>query len=99
MFLLSWMPPSLLPFPGVWFKTWWGSSLVAQLVKDPALSLLWLGLLLWRGFSSCPGNLRVLQVEFSTQTPWFQGSINSKYLEMSAVSCACPPSPYKLGTF
>ena len=29
---------------------------MAQWVKDPALSLLWLGLLLWRGFDPWPGN-------------------------------------------
>ena len=30
---------------------------MVQLVKDPALSLLWLpGSLLWRGFNPCPGN-------------------------------------------
>ena len=33
------------------------SSLVMQLVKDPALSLLWVGLLLWCRFSPWPGNL------------------------------------------
>ena len=32
------------------------SSLVAQWVKDPALSLLWLWLLLWQGFNPWPGN-------------------------------------------
>ena len=29
---------------------------MAQQVKDPALSLLWLGLLLWHGFVPWPGN-------------------------------------------
>ena len=33
----------------------WG-SLVAQLIKGSRLSLLWLGLLLWRGFYSWPRN-------------------------------------------
>ena len=35
-------------------KIEWGSSLVTQWVKDPVLSLLWLGLLLWRGFDPWP---------------------------------------------
>ena len=34
-----------------------GSSLVAQWVKDLALSLLWLRSLLWRGFDSWPQEL------------------------------------------
>ena len=32
------------------------SSLVVQQVKDPVLSLQWLGSLLWLGFHPCPGN-------------------------------------------
>ena len=32
------------------------NSLVAQWVKDPIVSLLWLGLLLWHRFDSCPWN-------------------------------------------
>ena len=35
---------------------------MVQWVKDPALSLLWLWLQLWRGFNSWPGNFRILQV-------------------------------------
>ena len=35
---------------------------MAHQVKDPALSLLWLGLLLWHGFESWPRNLYILQV-------------------------------------
>ena len=38
-------------------KVSFGSSLVAQWVKDPALSLLWLGSLLWCGLNPWPGNL------------------------------------------
>ena len=38
-------------------KIHFGSSLVDQWVKDPALSLLWFRLLLWLGFSPWPGNL------------------------------------------
>ena len=34
-----------------------GSSLVARQVKDLALSLLWLGLLLWYGFDPWPGEV------------------------------------------
>lgn len=33
-----------------------GSSLVAQQVKDPVFSLLWLRSLLWLGFDPWPGN-------------------------------------------
>ena len=36
-----------------------GSSLVAQKVKDLALSLQWLGLLLWRRSDPWPGNYHV----------------------------------------
>ena len=35
------------------------SSLVVQWVKDPALSLPWLGSLLWRGFDPWPGDLHI----------------------------------------
>ena len=38
------------------------SSLVAPQVKDLALVLLWLRLLLWHGFDPWPGNFQVLQV-------------------------------------
>ena len=34
-----------------------GSFLVTQQLKSPALSLLWLGLLLWHGFNPWPWNL------------------------------------------
>ena len=37
-------------------------SHVAQWVKDLALSLLWLCLLLWHGFIPWPGNFPMLQV-------------------------------------
>ena len=37
------------------------SSLVVQYVKDLALSLQWLGTLLWRGFDPWPGNFRILR--------------------------------------
>ena len=38
-------------------KTVYSSSLVVQRVKDLVFSLQWLGLLLWRGFDSWPGEL------------------------------------------
>ena len=44
------------------YKVLLGSSLVAQHVKDPALSPQQLGLLLWRGFDPWPGNFHVLWV-------------------------------------
>ena len=40
---------------------WGRSSLVAQGVRDPALPLLWLGLLLWLRFDPWPRNFRRLQ--------------------------------------
>ena len=40
-------------------KKFSGSSLVAQWVKDLALSLLWLWLLLWHKFSPWPGNFHM----------------------------------------
>ena len=39
------------------------SSLVAQWVKDPVLSLQWLRSLLWRGFNPWPGNFHMLRVQ------------------------------------
>ena len=39
------------------------SSLVALWVKDPALSLLWLRLLLRCRFDSWPGNIRMLRAQ------------------------------------
>ena len=36
---------------------------MVQQVKDPALSLLWLASLLWRGFSPWPGNFHMLWVQ------------------------------------
>ena len=44
-----------------WINTIFRSSLVVQWVKDPALPLPWLGLLLWWGFSPWPGNFHMLQ--------------------------------------
>ena len=42
-------------------KDYW-SSLVAQQVKDLALSLLWYWLLLWYGFDPWPGNFHMPHV-------------------------------------
>ena len=39
------------------------SSLVAQQVKEPALSLQQLGSLLWHGFDPWPGNFCMLQLQ------------------------------------
>ena len=44
-------------------KTLYRSSLVVQLVKDLVLSLLWLWLLLQRGFDPWPGKFCMLQVQ------------------------------------
>ena len=38
-----------------------GSSLEAQWLKDPALSLQWLGSLLWHGLDPWPGNFHMLK--------------------------------------
>ena len=59
-----------------WVTFWWlllsfrnfskiysGNSLVVQWVKDSALSLQWLGLLLWHGFSPWPGTFYILQAQ------------------------------------
>lgn len=43
-------------------KTFLGGSLVAKWVKDLALSLLWLGLLLWHRIDRWPGNVCMLCV-------------------------------------
>ena len=43
-------------------KVWCKNSLVAQLVKDLALSVALAGLLLWRGFDPRPGNFHMLWV-------------------------------------
>ena len=51
-------------------KTSW-NSLVAQWVKDLALSLLWLGLLLWHEFNSWPRNF---------QMPWSWTKQTNKHL-------------------
>ena len=40
-----------------------GSSLMVQQVKDPTLSLLWLGSLLWLRFDPWPGNFCMPQVQ------------------------------------
>ena len=42
-------------------ETDYESFLVAQWVKDLALSLLWLKLLLWLGFDLWPGNFHMLR--------------------------------------
>ena len=36
---------------------------MAQWVKDPALSVLWLGLFSWCGFDSWSGKIKIFQVE------------------------------------
>ena len=42
---------------------------MAQWVKDPALSLQQLGLLLWHGFDPWPGNFRMPQVRPKKKSP------------------------------
>ena len=44
-------------------KTIFGSSLLAQRVEDPALSLPWLRLLPWLGFHPWPRNFRMPQAQ------------------------------------
>ena len=44
-----------------WLLKLYRSSLVAQWVKDQALSLQWFGLLLWGRFDPGPGNFHMLQ--------------------------------------
>ena len=51
-----------------------GNSLVAQRVKDPAVSLLWLRLQLWCMFNPWPGNLCMPQErEIRFTNPWDLG--------------------------
>ena len=47
-----WLPEAILLPKEVLKRLKQGSSLVAQQVKDPLLSLQWLGLLLWLRFDS-----------------------------------------------
>ena len=49
------------------------SSLVAQWVKDLALLLQWLGLLLWQGFSLWPRNFHMLWVCGTKQNLYMSG--------------------------
>ena len=51
-------PPAARPLHAAESTSW--SSLVAQWVKDLALSLLWLGSLMWCGFHPWPGNFCTL---------------------------------------
>ena len=44
------------------------SSLVAQHIKDPVLSLQWLGSQLWYRFHPCPGNFCMPWVQHPTKT-------------------------------
>ena len=50
---------------------------MAQHVKDLALSLLWLGSLLWRGFDLCLGNFCMLQAWPEKETKTFNIQTNS----------------------
>ena len=62
----SQVPSTDDPFKNMWNR----SSLVAQWVKDPALSLQWLWLLLWHGFDPWPRNFHM---------PWAQPKKNLNY--------------------
>ena len=59
-FLLAFKYPVISSILKKKFLCW--NSLVAQWVKDPALSLQWLRLLLRHGFSPWPGNIHMLWV-------------------------------------
>ena len=90
LFLFSLLALSLLPFFSFFGPTC-GHSLVAQQVKDPSLSLLWLGSLLWCEFYPLPGNFHLL--------PSYQGTPHSSlpfilpYLfPLSLPSAFAPPS-------
>ena len=68
----SWQPCVLSLLFKKWKKNW--SSLVIQRVKDPALSLLWIRLLLWHKFSPWPRNFCM---------PWVQ--LKKKKKEMKKI--------------
>ena len=65
-------------------------SLVVQLVKDPVLSLLQLGSLLWHMFNPWPGNFHILQVQPKKErkegrkpnTAWSHLHVESKKLKI-----------------
>lgn len=48
------------------------SSLVAQQVMEPALSLLWLMSLLWHGFNPWPGNFFMLYMSPEKRKNWLE---------------------------
>ena len=56
--------PRILPLKKLSLR----SSLVTQQIKGPALSLLWLGLLLWHGFDPWPWNFYIPPVWPKTNT-------------------------------
>ena len=56
------------------------SSLVAQGIKDSALSLLWLALLLWCGFDPWPGN-------FSMPREWPEKKKKKRERDQKVLKC------------
>ena len=75
--------------------------LVAQQVKDPALTLLWLGLQLWRGCDPWPGNFFCMPQEWPKKENWktlCQPNKNmSRDSVLSQLEGSCP-SPYFLSS-
>ena len=75
---------------------------MAQLVKDPALSWLWLWLLLWLGFDPWPGNFCMLWVRLKInkhkEKPRFPGPAHPCLLptvhpECASFTCFAGPGP------
>ena len=60
-FYVRWLSGFCYPEENSCFKH--KSSMVSQWVKDLALSVLWLGSLLWHGFDSWTGNFHMPQVQ------------------------------------
>ena len=72
-----------------------GSSLVAQQVKEPALSLLWLGLLLRCGFDPWPRNFHMQQAQAKTNEKLILGVLLTYGLYMDKGPCV----PFLNGVF
>ena len=70
-------------------KTPWRSSLVAQWVKDRAMSLPWFGSLLWHMFNPWPRKFCMLRIQREKKTVWtWKHSYHTVTILLSAVPFA-----------